>query len=528
MKILPVSSYRQSFSINNNNKNNKNAHQLNQKQISTIGVYPLAYVSFAGGFSVNLAQTVKKFAEAETEKGKSVAPSRVLVLADEILDLGNPDDLTLIDVHKEAYKYIKIADSVDEIKESYPEFEAVLSDSEVDFGDNKFVKEVKEGKHSIFNQSEDLSLQLMKLYWADGFSLGDIASHVGTHKAAIAEVMEKLRIPRVTNRYGVVLKLSDKEYNSRLSLAMADKMAEIHAIKNGLPLIPRKVTPEQKEKISQGLIAYYANHPERMSEMSERQKEFYKTHPEAALVFRLVMIKAWHMESCDVVRRKLGEFLSSKHTSIEETIPTDAMYFSNKQKALMKMFWEQNPYLKKKFSKAVEQANKKINNYKNIEVIKNTADISPFPRPLQEKIYSWAKNEGLLRTGSYNMTVGLHLAPYDVTNRTKEQFITNEFFKYNRKDFSDFNNAMAAHVIGIYTYFKHSDNKDPLAERITTQVEKFMQQPQRSVSEMIWLYGTILTKIKSANRPDLVQRFVDTYDTTYFNILNGMTPQTRR
>jgi hypothetical protein len=89
------------------------------------------------------------------------------------------------------------------------------------------------------------------------------------------------------------LKLSDREFNERITKAIsqnrfenADRKAQkgepvyIPSTRKGKPL-----SPEHRHKISESLVLYYAENPERINEQSERQKAYFRENPDQAEFF---------------------------------------------------------------------------------------------------------------------------------------------------------------------------------------------------------------------------------------------------
>ena len=74
-------------------------------------------------------------------------------------------------------------------------------------GNDKIVLLTKADVNKYFDSEIDLSLQLLQLYWGEGFSLTDLANQFNGRN--IQGTMERLNIPRVDRGYGIYLKLSD-------------------------------------------------------------------------------------------------------------------------------------------------------------------------------------------------------------------------------------------------------------------------------------------------------------------------------
>lgn len=94
------------------------------KQYPDFSASAANFLPFKGGYSLDLAQTVKML------DGKM--PPDIKEMAEVILEEGNPDNLTLIDIHKAKYGKINQMKTVSEIKKAYPEFKDIFSDNQVD------------------------------------------------------------------------------------------------------------------------------------------------------------------------------------------------------------------------------------------------------------------------------------------------------------------------------------------------------------------------------------------------------------
>ena len=77
------------------------------------------------------------------------------------------------------YESIKDCFSLAELKAKFPEFKDVKSAYDVDYREGTLMDDLMSGRIEEFNTEEDLTLQLIKLYWADGFSLNDLKAYAG-------------------------------------------------------------------------------------------------------------------------------------------------------------------------------------------------------------------------------------------------------------------------------------------------------------------------------------------------------------
>lgn len=326
---------------------------------------PLFYknMTFTGGASVNLAETIASLDKLAIHNDKVYPPGirDWAKMAVESVDFAKK---TLIDVHKEYYKAIDEIFSLEKLKKDFPEFKNVISDGEVTYSKGSFMEKVKTNNLACFDSEEDLTLQLIKLYWAKGFSLNDIKGYAGNED--VYYTMKKLNIPLVDNTYGRFLKFSDPEYNERLTREMTAKRLEALEIKSlqetGEPVyIPRgPLSDEHKKKISEGLIKHYEEHPEKIFEMSKRQKEFYAKHPDRAEFFARVMKKVWGIQSNQRLKVAIVDFFHSngvkEFSQAQVENPTS---FSTLHSALLKDFWGKNEWAREAFAKTVKYSWKK-------------------------------------------------------------------------------------------------------------------------------------------------------------------------
>lgn len=273
------------------------------------------YLAFTGGYSLDLTSTIKNL-DKLAQKKSNVYPPQIREWAGIILEEGNNTKETLIDIHKKFYENIKDCFSLDEVKKKFPEFKDVISSKNVEAQQGSFIDDFQKGKLEYFDNDEDLSLQLLKLYWGEGFSINDLRQY--SDGKNISYAMKKLNIPLTDPTYGKILKLSDPEYNARLTKEMtAKRMASLDRKAQeatGEPVYIKRgpLSEEHKKHISEGLLKYYENNPEAIYNLSERQKEFYAQNPERAKIMKRVANKAWNIFGADRIKSAMSAFMK-KH-----------------------------------------------------------------------------------------------------------------------------------------------------------------------------------------------------------------------
>lgn len=347
MKILPI--------LNSNPVRIYNAKAQEQRKTKDIAsninlsMMPMYFdlVSFKGGKSLSLEQTV-----AQLDK-HSAFPPDIRQMAMLEIKAGNPKDKTLIDIHKDKYAALNGMETLAEVKKAFPEFKDVLSDSQIDYKPNSFVDDIKTGRNKYFDPEIDLSLQLLQLYWGEGFSRSDLTEQFDGRN--IQGTMDKLNIPRVERNYGLYLKLSDKDYNARFSKEMSERSKmvarNIAERREGVYIPKGPLSESHKRNISQGLLKFYSEHPERLSEMSKRQQEFYENNPVEKTKFSQVLYRAWGYREADSIRKRLSKFMGKKELTPDEL--TDILPKSQER---LKEFWKRNPWAAQQFSKCMKKS----------------------------------------------------------------------------------------------------------------------------------------------------------------------------
>lgn len=127
--------------------------------------------------------------------------------------------------------------------------------------------------------------------------------------------MKKLNIPLAEPTYGKILKLSDPEYNERLTREMTAKRMEALDRKaqeaTGEPVYIKRgpLSEEHRRHISEGLNRYYENNPEAIYNLSERQRQFYIDNPEKAKILSRVTTKAWYIFGADRIKSAMSAYM---------------------------------------------------------------------------------------------------------------------------------------------------------------------------------------------------------------------------
>ena len=352
------------------------------------------YLAFTGGYSLDLSSTIKHL-DKLAEKKSDVYPPQIREWAGIILEEGNKTKETLISIHKKFYENLKDCFTLEEAKEKFPEFKDVIPADNVKAHEGSFIDDFQKGKLEYFDTDEDLSLQLLKLYWGEGFSLNDLRKY--SDGKSLSHTLNKLNIPTVDRTYGHVLKLSDPEYNERLTKQMTEKRLATMDRKaqenDGEPVFIKRgpLSEEHKKHISEGLLRYYQQNPEAIYNLSGRQRKFYEENPDRAKILSRVATKAWHIFGADKIKAAMSAFMKNHGVKTFNTSKLETPLSMTKDESrTLKHFWAENEWARKSFSKNMTYAWKKIKEEQSIIYEMRVA-----PEGFIKRFINWAQKRGI-------------------------------------------------------------------------------------------------------------------------------------
>ena len=405
----------------------KDSKHFENKQGSTSQIYhnaanmhyfnPAYCISFSGA-CVDLAKAMKTLKATEILKEDSRLPKRVEDLANRLLKNGNPQNLTLIDVHKQAYFDIMYAKSLEEVRVRFPEFSKVLSVVELEQKpqNGSFLREILDGKNKYFNKDNDITLQLMKMYWGEGFSLSDLEKHTGIKSTTFASVMKILNIPLRNKHYANVLKHSDPDASKRIAdMIAATKDANFEKT-NGYISIPRGYLPiSRSQKILDSLFEYYEKDPSRLYDQPKIIKNFYKDNVLANEIYNATLFEMWNFGSMKNIKRNILKFFDKKSGTTNYSMNELNGYnsLSETENMWIKEYFAKNKSDKDTFSRSLRSAYKHMKTRLEAEKTKKT-DIVLYSQKMQDKILQY----------------------YEKTGRDKSEFIPNLLRIDNTKRYS--------------------------------------------------------------------------------------------
>lgn len=475
MKIQNISLINFSTKYKNSNiqnkKQNENLTQANYSHFSTA-----QYLAFCGGYSIDLAQTYEQLRDEQYPKDIQQAVLKTI-------QEGNAEDKTLYDIHFEKYKGILDCYSLDELKEKFPEFEGIISANDVEATPESFIGKFQNNELELFHKDEDLTLQLIKLYWGQGFSLNGLSDYIANLSQdkkgiQLRHTLEKLNIPMMNRRYALVLKLSNKEYNEKFTSEMSIRLKEAKEAKlqkaQGEPVvIPRgELSEAHKEHISKGLKKHYQEHPEKIYKMSARQKQFYEENPQKREELSQVTLFAWHKtDEGESVLKGLKKFMKKSGCEITVEELANPLQITGKKHSLLDAFWQKNTWAKNKFSIAMKKgwANQKenptIKDEPKIEEFFKTVEgkkmrFSLMPSRIRNQVYAWAKERGyniddlLINVAVVHKEANIECDELIQKSLNRANKITNEFLVTNEKLANDTVTCLLRTIVKLQTALK--------------------------------------------------------------------------
>ncbi len=509
MKVHHINSdYKKYFSIQTQVINDTN----NEISINTTGgITPLAQhfigyqPNFEGGYSLSLEKTIENL-DKLASKYPDIYPKHVRQWAEIVLEEGNKGNDTLISIHKKLYENLKDCFSLDELRKKFPEFMNVKSADSIDFRGGSLLDDLYNGRLEFFNHEEDLTLQIIKLYWGEGFSLSDLKAYTGGKD--LNNIMNRLNIPKVNRHYGQVLKLSDPEYNERLTKQMAQKRRETMDIKaqqqDGEPVYIKRgpLSVEHRQHISEGLLKYYRENPERVFTMSERQKKFYEDNPEQRKILHRVMEKAWSLHSADGIKKALAKFM--KRNAVKELTSDDLLSpesLSKDKSKLMKRFWAENEWARKSFSKNMEYGWKKVKAEKDMFYTYNLT-----PELFKKRFFKWCEQQGIDTTDlSFdNFVYYPHKPELNRLDSNKINRYTPRFIDSCPGDESQ--KVANAYLMTLLKFGKFLKNVDTL--HVTSDTKVLCQEIRHSLHDAIFDYDRAILGVPTPRSfgADKIQR----------------------
>lgn len=447
MKICSsIISFAKKPFVNSKSNNDSKVYGSNNLALSS---YPSNYyLNFCGGNSLQLDKTYEKIKEF------NAFPPNIQEEVEEILENNNPDDLKLVDIHKTNYKDVLECDNLEELKFFYPEFEEVLSVDDVPYQKNSFIDKFKKGQfvdkngQYILNPNKELSLQLIKMYYADCLSTVDLGELFGVSPYS---VMKKLNIPTLNSVYGQYLKLSDVDKNKAISEAISRNNQE------------KKVSQVTRDKISSSLKRYYEENPDVVFNRNQNHSGAFKDAEKSA-VFSEVLIRAWDYNDSKAVKKALSRYMKKKELSSKEFVELT----TSTQPNVLKEFWNRNPWAKQKFSVSMEKSWKRQKELEKLGLITEPKSMVRYvPIQLRDEFIKANPELGALAFERefycvYDREPKFHKNAKDFKDKTEQIF--KDVLINNKKNYDRWDTALAHACMRFYADAVKSVPDEVIAE----------------------------------------------------------------
>ncbi len=545
MRIINIQNFNLTPKYNKNYQTQPQKNTQYKEQNYTKLPTTEQYLAFTGGYSLDLAQTVKQL-DKLAEKNSSIYPENIREWLGIVIENGNKAKETLISVHKKYFETLEDCDTLTQIKEKFSEFKNVKSAFDVDTAKGKetFISKFQEGKSEYFDNDEDLSVQLIKLYWGQGFSLNDLKRYAdGTD---LYYTMKKLEIPIASRDYGHVLKISDPEYNERLTREMTEKrLAALDRKaqeKDGEPVyIPqhRHLSPEHKQRISEGLQRFYEENPERIYQMSDRQRKFYQDNPEKADRITKVLNIAWNIFGAENIKKAMSKHF--KRYGIKSFDPaTNPTELTKQQSDAMKSFWSANEWAKKSFSKNMKFAWKKVKSESEKDFY---VEVQQIPKEFQKKLKLFAQKKGI-DTRDLNFISRIFINDAERSNAQQQAHVEriNELIRlYNDENPKSADDMANTYLRAVYKFVKHikpqinsetASLKELVLLEYVKMVEKIILNDDGTISrtfttdEIHNIYNKTAELCLNTNQHKYIKELNESLNDAYDFVINKFNPLT--
>lgn len=213
------------------------------------------------------------------QKHQKFIPPRVLKEVESILKR-NPKDLpSLIEVHKKTYAPLLECETLEQVKEIFPEFEGI---NDVKVAHRK--RSIKE-ENPKFDIKKNFVLTVLQEYWAKLRTQEEIAKDFGLGaRTTLKWTLNKIGFVGFVPNYKSILNASDVDGNR----IIASKSAAWNALHPDLMYAKNKHAaqfnkkPEYRARQSQLMKEYDIAHPERKEKISRFSKLTWQKCPEVA------------------------------------------------------------------------------------------------------------------------------------------------------------------------------------------------------------------------------------------------------
>ena len=284
------------------------------------------------------------------EKRSNMLPERMLNEIKTILSNENKEMIPLYELHSKVYTPLLEAQTLDRVKEIYPEYRDVLELSTLDGNRTKALKAIR-GKGIALNE---FTLGFLKKLCMPTEQDKLVEEYGFTNRSLLNWLMNRLNIPRFPNGYVNLLRMSNEEENSRIAelsrKAIFARPAEMRKeIQEKVNIHHR--TPEYREKKRQEMINFYRRNPLSAKKVGDISQMTWDRCPEIKAA-----LHEYSQQSSPYIRGILCKRQRKQALNQEEMRILKSYY---------KTFWDNHPEFVELYRKmrmeAVEEYNKLSN-----------------------------------------------------------------------------------------------------------------------------------------------------------------------
>ena len=278
------------------------------------------------------------------EKHSDILPSRIKKEIQSILSESGENLPKLYELHNRVYQRLFNAQSMEEVREHYPEYKDIIELTALAGNRSKAVKAVKLKGISL----EDFTLDFIKKLFAPTPQETLVKEYGFTNRSLIIWLMEKLDIPKFNGNYINILRMSDEVENSRiaeLSRQAIYRMPEVQQARQAKVTAHHR-TPEYREKKRREMIEFYKNNPDMAERVSKLSKLNWDKCPEIKEALSIYTVKSPEYVKNASRKKQRGQKLTEEEKQIISG------YFRS--------FWKKHPEFVELYSKMRAQAAKEL------------------------------------------------------------------------------------------------------------------------------------------------------------------------
>lgn len=238
----------------------------------------------------------------------------------------NGETTTIYEIHNEYYGDLLNCETLEEVKELYPEFKEVIDAKDLETSNRGFFGNIKKGNIEGLSM-DNLSLRLLQKHYAELKPLGHKDNYWGRHMDVLLSTMEKLNIPPLNSRY--VLVVSKQNPNSHWQ------------------------SEEYKAKTSENVKKRFEN-PDCRKQSSERMKKMWQDSEKRAEILAKMNSEENRKRQSELMKARLQDeaFIEKLNAGLNTEKAVRNKELAN---IALKMAWDRHPEIRQQMSEVAHQ-----------------------------------------------------------------------------------------------------------------------------------------------------------------------------